>query len=170
MRHFRTPLALALVAFLCWSVFVHHLYRMALADDEASAQDREPCSKAVSPPRRTSPSAAGRPVSAGSTPRFPMQLLPNPYLEVPNRDVVTESGQRLTLVNPAYMTRMVHELMAEEAGLKGHITSLDPIRPENAPADWEARALRAFRNASDEMHALAVEDGRRVLRYMRPLV
>jgi PAS domain S-box-containing protein len=169
MRHFRTPLALALVAFLCWSVFVHHLYRLALDDDEASAQDQALQQGRIAAEkdlafRRWSARLGGVYAEISDT------LQPNPYLEVPNRDVVTESGQRLTLVNPAYMTRMVHELMAEEAGLKGHITSLDPIRPENAPADWEARALRAFRNASDEMHALAVEDGRRVLRYMRPLV
>lgn len=33
---------------------------------------------------------------------------PNPYLEdIPKRDVVTTDGQKLTLVNPAYMTRQV---------------------------------------------------------------
>jgi hypothetical protein len=29
----------------------------------------------------------------------------NPYLKVPNRDIMTSDGLSLTLVNPAYMTR-----------------------------------------------------------------
>ncbi|MEA3417231.1 MAG: hypothetical protein U9R02_13980, partial [Thermodesulfobacteriota bacterium] len=33
---------------------------------------------------------------------------PNPYLEVKEREIETPSGRRLTLVNPAYMTRQVH--------------------------------------------------------------
>ena len=37
-------------------------------------------------------------------------IQPNPYLDVPNRDVTTTSSQKLTLVNPAYMTRLIGEL------------------------------------------------------------
>ena len=58
---------------------------------------------------------------------------PNPYLsDQPERDIQTPSGKQLTMINPAYMTRQVHELQAEEYGVLGHITSLNPIRPENA--------------------------------------
>ncbi len=33
---------------------------------------------------------------------------PNPYLsDIPERDITTPSGRRLTLMNPAYMTRQV---------------------------------------------------------------
>ena len=36
---------------------------------------------------------------------------PNPYLSgIPERDITTLSGTTLTLINPAYMTRQVHEL------------------------------------------------------------
>lgn len=35
---------------------------------------------------------------------------PNPHLEVAERDITTPSGRRLTLINPAFMTRQVHEL------------------------------------------------------------
>ena len=34
-------------------------------------------------------------------------LQPNSYLEIPDRDVATTSGKKLTLINPAFMTRMV---------------------------------------------------------------
>jgi hypothetical protein len=55
---------------------------------------------------------------------------PNPYLKVPNRDVTTSGGLSLTLVNPAYMNRQVNELAMEMHHFQGHITSLNPIRPE----------------------------------------
>ncbi|MFA6283975.1 MAG: ATPase, partial [Desulfurivibrionaceae bacterium] len=36
---------------------------------------------------------------------------PNPYLAgIPERDITTPSGRALTLINPASMTRQVHEL------------------------------------------------------------
>ena len=39
---------------------------------------------------------------------------PNPYLRhVPDRDLQTPSGKRLTLMNPAYMLRQLHEDFAE---------------------------------------------------------
>lgn len=66
----------------------------------------------------------------------------NPYLkEVPERDITSTSGKSYTLVNPAYLTRMLHELGRREYGLQGHITSLRPIRPENAADAWEQEAL-----------------------------
>src|SRR5512133_1732681 len=43
---------------------------------------------------------------------------PNPYLaDIPERDVATPSGRKLTLVNPAYMTRQVYELERTVSGL-----------------------------------------------------
>ena len=67
---------------------------------------------------------------------------PNPYLShIPERDIRTPSGKLLTLMNPAYMTRQVHELAEKEQGIRGHITSLNPIRPENSPDPWETKAL-----------------------------
>lgn len=70
------------------------------------------------------------------------QTPPNPYLaHVPDRDIETNEGRSLTLVNPAYMTRQVHELGKEKHGLLGHITSLKPMRPENAPDEWETQAF-----------------------------
>lgn len=96
-------------------------------------------------------------------------LQPNPYLEAPERDIQTPSGKRLTLVNPAYMTRMVHELEATTTGARGHITSLRPIRPENTPDPWERESLLAFERGDQEARSLVQETGGAVYRYMRPL-
>ncbi len=99
------------------------------------------------------------------------QTQPNPYLShITERDIQTPSGHPLTLINPAYMTRQVYKLGLEKYGSRGHITSLKPIRPENAPDQWEKSALRSFEQGSQEAIALAnLEDGP-YLRFMRPLV
>ncbi len=95
---------------------------------------------------------------------------PNPYLaHVPERDITTPSGRKLTLINPVYMTRPVHELGGEQYGAKGHITSLDPLRPENGPDAWEAEALSAFERGTGEVSSVEELDGQPYMRLMRPL-
>jgi PAS domain S-box-containing protein len=97
------------------------------------------------------------------------KAIPNPYLKTPDRDLVTTSGLRLTLINPAYMTRQVHEIQEKLHGLKGHITSLNPIRPENAPDSWEIQALKTFNEGKEEFSSVEGRDGNAVMRLMRPL-
>lgn len=98
------------------------------------------------------------------------QTPPNPYLgDVPERDISTPSGKPLTMMNPAYMTRQVHEIGKRESGVRGHITSLNPIRHENAPDPWEAEALKAFDRGQTEVSDIQELDGREHMRLMRPL-
>ena len=95
----------------------------------------------------------------------------SPYLsQTPDRDVVTTSGKRLTLINPAYMTRLVHELNEKQFGVRGHITSLQPIRPENKADAWEAKALQSFESGVTETSSIETIDGHPFLRFMRPMV
>ena len=92
---------------------------------------------------------------------------PNPHLKnLRQRDVTTTTGVKLTLVNPAYLTRMVHEMEDEKTGHTSHITSLKPIRPENAADPWEQKALRAFEGGARDYSEVFLENGRPVLRYM----
>ena len=96
---------------------------------------------------------------------------PNPYLSnIPERDITTPSGKVLTLVTSAHMTRQVVELDGGLPGVRGHITSLKPVRPENAPDPWETTALAAFERGQTEVSAIARIDGKDYLRLMRPLV
>ncbi|MBN2809625.1 MAG: DUF3365 domain-containing protein [Deltaproteobacteria bacterium] len=96
---------------------------------------------------------------------------PNPGLShIKERDIVTASGRRLTLVNPAYMTRQVHELGAEQYGVRGHITSLKPVRPETEPDEWEIKALLDFEKGVQEVKSLEMIDGKPFLRFMRPFI
>jgi len=95
---------------------------------------------------------------------------PNPYLaDIPERDIVTPSGRRLTLINPAYMTRQVLELARERNTILGHITSLNPLRPENKADAWETAALRMFEQGATEYSEITLLDGQRYFRLMRPL-
>ena len=99
------------------------------------------------------------------------ETMPNAYLTgIPERDVTTPSGRRLTLVNPAYMTRQVYGLMEEEYGVHGHITSLNPIRPENAPDPWETDALLAFDQGQTEISSVAKIKGIEYFRLMHPFI
>lgn len=96
---------------------------------------------------------------------------PNPYLShIPQRDVVTTDGLHLTLTNPAYMTRQVHELGKKQYGERGHITSLTPLRPENRADTWEAEALKAFETGVSEYIALSAIDELPYMRFMKPMV
>jgi len=47
---------------------------------------------------------------------------PNPYLsDIPERDITTPSGRRLTLMNPAYMTRQVYEFERDVSAARSHL-------------------------------------------------
>jgi PAS domain S-box-containing protein len=98
---------------------------------------------------------------------------PNPYLShLPERDIVTPTGRKLTLINPAYMNRQVYELAKEtdtDIGT-GHLTSLKPIRPENAPDPWERRSLVSFENGVREVSEVVTIDGQPFMRLMKAFV
>lgn len=95
---------------------------------------------------------------------------PNPYLEVNERDIETPSGKKLTLMNPAYITRQVHEIYFRELGIKSHITSLNPIRKENAADKWEKSALKKFEAGVKEVFSIDTINGESYFRYMAPLI
>ena len=86
------------------------------------------------------------------------------------REIVTPSGQVLTLLNPALVSRQVFELQAQRTGIRGHITSLKPLRAANGPDDWERQSLQAFESGSTEVSSVVSFEGTRSLRLMRPLV
>lgn len=96
---------------------------------------------------------------------------PNPYLSnIEERDITTPSGRKLTLINPAYMTRQVFELAAEHYNIQGHLTSLNPLRPQNAPDKWEAEALRSFEEGRSEASSLETISGKQYFRLMYPML
>ncbi len=94
---------------------------------------------------------------------------PNEYLVgIPEREVVTPSGRVLTLMNPAFMSRQVFELDPAKYNSRNHITSLNPIRPKNAPTEWEKNALTKFEKGLKEVFEITDAGDKRVVRYMAP--
>ncbi len=144
---------------LAWNRWRVRKSILALAEQEALAHFHKDVSY-----RHWSAGLGG--VYAAVTPDTP----PNPYLaDVPERDIETPSGKKLTLINPAYMTRLVHELAEREWGARGHITSLNPLRAENSPDPWEADALQAIANGADQVATVETLDGEPHMRLIRPL-
>lgn len=94
---------------------------------------------------------------------------PNPYLDVPERDVTTTSGAELTLINPSYMTRQIHELGTELRGMRGHMSSLTPLRPQNTPDPWERKGLESFQTDSKAISEVQEMDGQPYMRMIEPL-
>jgi PAS domain S-box-containing protein len=96
---------------------------------------------------------------------------PNPYLShIPEYKLETTSGLKLTLVNPEYMIRQVYEMQTAAHEVLGHITSLDPIRAENAADPWEQKALDEFESGAKEVSSIEQIGGRPYLRLMRPMI
>lgn len=95
---------------------------------------------------------------------------PNPYLDVPDRDVETRDGVRLTLLNPAYMTRQVAATVRELTGVQVHMTSLKPINPGNRADLWETAALQDFERGGKDKAELVEAGGQTFARFMAPLV
>ncbi len=95
---------------------------------------------------------------------------PNPYLTVKNRDLDTIAGP-LTKVNPAFMTRLVHELGESRTGVSGHITSTNPIRPDNKPDPWEEQGLSLLESGQAEVVSERMPyRGKDQMRLIRPLM
>lgn len=96
---------------------------------------------------------------------------PNPFLkDLPERDLVTTGGKKLTLINPSYMNRQVHELEHSMTGVHGHLTSLTPTRPGNAPDEWEKKALKAVMAGEKEFSGIQVIEGKEFMRLLSPVV
>jgi signal transduction histidine kinase/DNA-binding response OmpR family regulator len=95
--------------------------------------------------------------------------VPNPYLKVKNRDVMI-GGREYTLINPAFMTRQVYDLAEDMLSIKGHITSLNPIRPKNAADVWEQKALKSFEDGNEEYKEIVEVGDVSYLRLMRPFI
>lgn len=96
------------------------------------------------------------------------QTRPNPYLETPLRDIQINDQLTLTQINPAFMTRQISEI-AEKQGISFHLTSLDPIRPQNRPLPMEKKALKSFEKGVDATGKFIEKNGKTAFFYMAPL-
>jgi len=84
----------------------------------------------------------------------------NPYLShIAHRDIKTDEGQQLTLINSSYFVRLVHDI-EKEAGnetLKSNVSSIHPLRSENLPNSWEKKALKLLEKGAKEVSEICHE-------------
>lgn len=95
------------------------------------------------------------------------KVSPNPHLRLSNRDITTTDGQRLTLLNPAYLTRLVFESIMKSSPepVISKLTSLKPLNPQNMPDEWERKALEGFdRGEYKDLSEILDIDGKPYLR------
>lgn len=96
---------------------------------------------------------------------------PNPYLEDSLRDIQTIDGMKLTKINPANMTRLISDIISKDADIRFHITSEKPIRPANAPDEWEKISLKLFSaGVPEKFEFIELHEDTNVFRYMAPLL
>ena len=96
---------------------------------------------------------------------------PNPNLaHVPDRDVVTTEGKRLTLRDPAYMLRQVMGENSRLFGIKAHIATPHLTNRDSQPDAWERATLESFRLGAKEATTLVDIDGKPHLRMIRPIL
>lgn len=95
-------------------------------------------------------------------------MLPNPYLDDPLRDITSSKGLKLTKINPAYMTRLISESFKKDS-LYVHMTSLNLLNPSNKPDEWEKKALERFAKGEREIFTGLREKEQTLFRYIAPL-
>lgn len=97
-------------------------------------------------------------------------VVPNPLLtNHPQRDVLTDSGIHLTLINPEYMSQMVYAMEDRTQGIKTGMISLHPLDPMIQPLAWEIDALQQLRTGKEYVSITESTEAGRVLRLMTPL-
>jgi PAS domain S-box-containing protein len=94
---------------------------------------------------------------------------PNPYLQIPNRDIVSTKGVKYTTINPFQMTRQAYDLLSKQSPSLAPINrtvSLNPLNPVNAPDEWESEALLRFEEGEHEIAEITEINGAPYMRLL----
>ena len=98
---------------------------------------------------------------------------PNPYLELPNRDIVSVSGVKYTTINPFQMTYQAYELLRKQSPVLAPINrtvSLHPLNPANGPDEWETEALLKFEDGVSEIYEITEINNAPYMRLLTPYI
>lgn len=150
---------LLLVALFLWNVAGERRHVMELAEYQARAFFQQ-----ILATRAWNAACGGVFVPVGPN------VAPNPHLPEGDRQLSTTGGDTLVRINPAYMTRQIADIAAQNVGVHFHITSLAPVRQENAPDAWERETLSGLAAQGDRFEFVPGQDAGGQFRYMAPLV
>ena len=93
---------------------------------------------------------------------------PNPLLDdVQGRDIIL-SDKSLTLIPGFHLVRQLREEFPDLYKVRGDTVSLNPLRKENSPDEWQKKALESFQAGEKEVKEFAAISGEPYLRLMRP--
>lgn len=92
----------------------------------------------------------------------------NPHLA--QFDVRGMDGRTYVFKNPEVMTSEISEDARKLDAFSFHVTSLQYLNPENAPDDWERKALVKLGEGAPEVTTREKLDGKMVYRLMKPLL
>lgn len=98
---------------------------------------------------------------------------PNEYLLIPNRDIVSTTGEKYTTINPYQMTSQAYALLHKQSPSLAPINrtvSLHPLNPENAPDAWEGAALLKFEEGVDEVFEITQLNNMPYMRLLTPYI
>jgi len=97
---------------------------------------------------------------------------PDPNIVVPNRDITTSQGEKLTLVNHFQMTRQAYEYLQQQSPSPtlNRTVSVKPLNPENMPDEWEKKALLAFEKGQKEVSEIRTINNQPYMRILKPYV
>ena len=109
--------------------------------------------------------------SVGGLYGYTEAIKPNPYLpDIPGREIITKDGKELTLINPAYLTRLAHEASNQHLTLSISLISLKSLNPINSPDEYEKKILLEFKKGKKEFFGVIDKDGKRYITLIRPLL
>ncbi len=93
---------------------------------------------------------------------------PNQFLDNPS--ITDQLGRKLVKRNPAMVTRELSEYANQSDFCRFRATSLNPINPNNAPDEFEQKALHQLNQGADEVIEIQLNKKKeRFLRYLTPL-
>ncbi|MBP7372818.1 MAG: PAS domain-containing protein, partial [Opitutaceae bacterium] len=82
----------------------------------------------------------------------------------PRRDILTRSGQLLTLVTPDYMAQLVQDHPVQAGRARSHIVHANPSSGHPRADEWELTALHRLSSAQPEISEIVTENNVRRLR------
>lgn len=95
-------------------------------------------------------------------------IKPNPYLK--NSEIRDVQGKRYVRENPAMVTKELSRYAKDKDSYWFHITSLKLMNPENAPDEFEKKALQQFEKSPiNEIISIETVENSKYLRYISPL-
>jgi diguanylate cyclase (GGDEF)-like protein len=86
-----------------------------------------------------------------------------------DKEVTTQQGKNLTLLNSTYFMRMVaHNDKKNSSSIKSRVSGTYPLNQENLPNKWEKTAFKYFKQGNKEYHSFETINGKNYFRLIRP--